>query len=175
LAQRVAHRQRLVGDTVRRTNRVTRALQNSCPHVLQWLQDKAPALLCDVLSRWPTRKAAQRARRTTLDTCFRAPHVRSADVITTRLAAIKSAGAQTTDDGVITPHALWGQALVAQLRVPFQVLADFDTASAQRAQKPPAFALCDALPGAGAVFAPRLLVACGAPRERDASAEARQT
>jgi hypothetical protein len=34
--------------------------------------------------------------------------------------------------------------------------------------------LCDALPGAGAVFAPRLLVACGQQRDRSASAEALQ-
>jgi transposase len=58
------------------------------------------------------------------------------------------------------------QALVAQLRVTWQAIADFDTAIAQRAQ-----AHLDALPGAGAVFAPRLLVAFGAQRERFTSAE----
>jgi transposase len=63
------------------------------------------------------------------------------------------------------------QALVAQLRVTLQVIADFDTAIAQRAQEHPDFPLFDALPGAGAVFAPRLLVAFGEQRERYASAE----
>jgi hypothetical protein len=41
-------------------------------------------------------------------------------------------------------------------------------------QAHPDFPLFDALPGAGAVFAPRLLVAFGAQRERFPSAEARQ-
>ena len=40
LAPLVEYRRRLVGDTVRRTNRLTSALKNSFPHVLQWFQDK---------------------------------------------------------------------------------------------------------------------------------------
>ena len=170
LAQLVEHRRRLVGDKVRLTNRLTSALQNSFPHVLQWLQEKDTAIFGDFLSRWPTLKAAQLARRTTLEGFFRAHHVRSADVITTRIEAIKSARALTTDDGVITPNVLLVQALVAQLRVTVQAIADFDNAITQRAQDHPDFPLFDALPGAGAVFAPRLLVAFGEQRERYASA-----
>jgi hypothetical protein len=170
----VAHRRRLVGDTVRLTHRLTRALNNSFPHVLQWCQGKATAIFGDVLGRWPTLKAAQFARRTTLADCFRAHHVRSAEVITTRLQAIQRARALTTDAGVITPNALLGQALVAPRRVTLQAIADFDPAIAPRAQCHPDFPLCDALPGAGAVLAPRLLVTFGAQRERDASAEDRQ-
>jgi transposase len=171
LAQLVEHRRRLVGDKVRLTHRLTSALKNYFPHVLRWFQDKDTAIFCDFLSRWPTLKAAQLARRTTLESFFRAHHVRSADVITTRIEAIKSAMALTTDDGVIPPNALLVQALVAQLRVTLQVIADFDTAIAQRAQEHPDFSFFDALPGAGAVFAPRLLVAFGEQRERYASAE----
>src|SRR5712691_12098511 len=97
LAQLVAHRRRLVGDKVRRTNRLTSALKNYFPHVLQWFQEKDTGLFCDFLSRWPTLKAVQLARRATLEGFFRAHHVRSADVIATRIQAIKSALALTTD------------------------------------------------------------------------------
>ena len=79
--------------------------------------------------------------------------------------------ALTTDTGVITPNALLVQALVAQLRVTLQAITDFDNAIADHAQGHPDFPLFDALPGAGAVFAPRLLVAFGEQRERYASAE----
>jgi transposase len=174
LAQLVAHRRRLVGNTVRLTNRLTSALKNYFPHVLQWVQDKDTAIFCDFLSRWPPLKAAQLARRVTLASFFRAHHVRSADVITIRLEAIKNAAALTTDAGVIAPNTLLVHALVAQLRVTLQAIADFDTAIAQRAHAHPTFPLFDALPGAGAVFAPRLLVACGEQRERFTSAEERQ-
>jgi transposase len=171
LTQLVEYRRRLVGDKVRCTNRLTSALKNYFPQVLQWFPEKDTAIFCDFLSRWPTLKAAQLARRSTLEGFFRAHHVRSVDVIDTRLQAIKSAMALTTDDGVITPHVLLVQALVAQLRVTLQAIVDFDTAIAQRAQDHPDFPLFDALPGAGAVFAPRLLVAFGEQRERFTSAE----
>jgi transposase len=170
LAQLVEHRRRLVGDKVRLTNRLTSALKNSFPHVLQWFAEKDTALFCDFLSRWPTLKAAPLARRTTLETFFRAHHVRAADVIDSRIQAIKSALALTTDAGVITPNVLLVHALVAQLRVTLQASADFAKAIAPLAPGHPAFPLFDALPGAGAVFAPRLLVAFGAPRARFTSA-----
>jgi Transposase IS116/IS110/IS902 family len=82
--------------------------------------------------------------------------------------------AWTTEEGVITPSALLVHALVAPLRVTWQVIADCDNARAPRAQLHPAFSLFDAWPGAGAVFAPRLLVAFGEQRERYTAAEARQ-
>src|SRR5215211_6887266 len=174
LAQLVEHRRRVVGDKVRITNRLTSTLKNYFPHVLQWFQDKDTALFCDFLSRWPTLKAAQLARRSTLETFFRDHHVRSAEVIAQRPQAIKAAIPLTTDDGVIAPNALLVQALVAQLRVTLQAITDFDTAIAQRAQSHPDFPLFQALPGAGPVFAPRLLVAFGEQRERYATAAALQ-
>ena len=81
LAQLVAHRRRVVGDTVRITHRLTRTLKHSFPQVLHGLQEKDTLIFCDFRRRWPTLKAAQRARRATLETCFRDPHVRSAAVI----------------------------------------------------------------------------------------------
>ena len=170
----VAPRRRLVGDQVRGTHRFTRALKHSFPQVLQWFPEKDPAIFGDVLRRWSPRTAAPRARRSPLAGCFRAHHVRSADVIDTRRHASKRAMARTTDDGVITPHGLLVPALVAPLRVTWQAMADCDTAMAPRAQEHPAFPLFDAVPGAGAVFAPRLLVAVGAQRERCTSADALQ-
>ena len=152
------------------TNRLTSALQNYFPHVLRWFEDKDTVLFCDFLSRWPTLKAVQLARRTTLETFFRDHHVRSAEVITQRLQAIKAATPLTTDEGIVTPNALLVQALVAQLRVTLQAIADFDHAIAQHAQHHPDFPLFQALPGAGPVFAPRLLVAFGEQRERSTSA-----
>jgi transposase len=100
--------------------------------------------------------------------------VRSADVVAQRLHAIKAAIPLTTDEGVIAPHTLLVQALVHQLRVTLEAIATFDKAIAQRAQSHPDFPLFQALPGAGPVFASRLLVAFGEQRERYASAAALQ-
>jgi transposase len=171
LEQLVEHRRRLVGDKVRITNRLTSALKNYFPHALQWFHEKDTAIFCDFLTQWPTLKTVQLARRSTLERFFRDHHVRYAEVIDTRIQAIKSATPLTTDEGVITPNALLVQALVTQLRVTLHAIEAFDNAIAQWAQSHPDFPLFSALPGAGAVFAPRLLVAFGEQRDRYASAE----
>jgi hypothetical protein len=173
-APRVDPRRRVLGDNVRLTHRLTRTLKNSCPHVLHGFQEKAPLGFGDFLRRWPPRTAAQRARRATLETFCRDHHVRSTDVIDKRIRALKAATPLTTAEGVIAPHALLVQTLVSQLRVTVHAIEDFDTAIAQRAQSPPAFSRFQALPGAGPVFAARLLGAFGEPRERYASATERQ-
>src|SRR5713101_8791874 len=170
LAQLVEHRRRVVNDRVRITNRLTSTLKNYFPHVLQWFQDKDTSVFCDFLSRWPTLKAAQLARRSTLETFFRDHHVRAADLIEKRIQAIKTATPLTSDEGVIAPHVLFVQALVSQLRVTLDAIETFDHAIAQRAQSHTDFPLFQALPGAGPVFAPRLLVAFGEQRARYASA-----
>src|SRR5215831_1863901 len=170
LAQLIEHRRRVVGDKVRITNRLTSTLKNYFPQVLHWFQEKDTTIFCDFLSRWPTLKAVQLARRATLETFFREHHVRYAEVIAQRIQAIKAATPLTTDEGVIAPNALLVQALVAQLRVTLQAIADFDTAIAQCVQHHPDFPFFQALPGAGPVFAPRLLVAFGEQRARYAAA-----
>jgi transposase len=174
LEQLVEHRRRLVGDNVRLTNRLTSALKNYFPHVLQWFDDKDTTIFCDFLTQWPTLKAVQLARRSTLERFFRAHHVRYADVIDQRIQAIKSATPLTTDAGVIAPTTLLVQALVSQLRVTLQAIDDFDEAIAQRAQSHPDCPLFNSLPGAGAVLAPRLLAAFGEQRDRYTSADALQ-
>jgi transposase len=171
LEQLVTSRRRLVGDKVRLTNRLTSTLKNYFPHALQWFQDKDTTIFCDFLTQWPTLKAVQLARRSTLERFFRDHHVRYTEVIHQRLHAIKSATPLTTDEGVITPNALLVQALVTQLRALLHAIEEFDKAIAHRAQSHPDFPLFDALPAAGAVFAPRLLVAFGEQRDRYASAD----
>jgi hypothetical protein len=170
LDQLVAPRRRVVNDTVRIPNRLTSPLKNYCPQVRQWCQAKDTPLFCDFLRRGPTLKAAPLARRSTLAACFRDHPGRSADGVAQRLHAIKAPIPFTTDAGIIAPHAVLVQALVNQRRVTWEAIAPCDTASAQRAQRPPDCPLFPALPGAGPVFASRLLVAFAAPRDRSAAA-----
>ena len=172
LAQLVAHRRRVVGDPGRITHRLTSTLKHAVPQALPWVQDTDTAMFCAVLSRWPPLKAAPLARRSTLETFWREHPVRSADVMAQRINALQAASPLTTATGIITPHGRLVHALVSPLRATWQALPDFDTASAPPAQRPPDFPLFQTLPGAGPVFAPRLLVAFGAPRARSASAAA---
>jgi transposase len=169
LDQLVEFRRRLVSDKVRLTNRLTSALKSYFPQVLQWFSDKDTAIFCDFLTQWPTLKAVHLARRATLERFFRQHYVQTR-LIAQRIQAIKTAMPLTTDEGVITPQVCLVRALVAQLRATLQAIEDFDRAIAQLAPTHPDFTLFQALPGAGPVFAPRLLVAFGEQRERFSSA-----
>lgn len=176
LAPLVEQRRRLGSDRVRMTNRLTRALHNYFPHPLKWFDDKGTCLFYDFLSQWPTLKAVPQARRTTLERFCRQHHVRYAHSIEERIEAIKAAQPLTTDEGIIAPPSVvLVQALLGQLRATLHAIEDFDDAMAKRAQSHPDFPLFDALPGAGPVLAPRLLVAFGEQRERYALAGEWQT
>ena len=174
LAQLVEHRRRLMADRVRITNRLTSKLKTYFPQVLQWCPNQDTMLFCDFLSQWPTLKATQLARRRTLERFFHQHQVHGEHRIRERLDAIKSAVPLTTDEGGITSNALMVQALIPQLRVILEAIERFDQSIAERAQRHRDYALFESLPGAGPVFAPRLLVAFGEQRERYSSAQEMQ-
>jgi Transposase IS116/IS110/IS902 family len=157
---------------VRSTQRLTSTLQNACPQGLQGFPDQDTVIFGDVRSRWPTLQAAHLARRAPRETFLREHHGRSADVIAQRITAIQAALPLTTDAGILPSTGLLVHALVSQLRATVPAMQAFDHAIAQHAQRPPDCAVFQPRPGAGPGFAPRLLVAFGAHRDRYASAAA---
>jgi hypothetical protein len=166
LQQLVEQRRDLVDDKVRLSNRLTYALKQYFPQALAWFHDIDTVLFCDFLQRWPTLKQVQRARKTTLTAFFTAHNVRHPKVIEQRLVAIRNAIPLTHDHAVITPHRLLVEALGEQLRVTLQAIERFDAEIATTTAKLADYPLFQALPGAGPVFAPRLLAAFGEQRER---------
>jgi hypothetical protein len=156
----------LVDDVRRITNRITDALKQYFPQVLDWFEDKDTLVFCDFLTHWPTLKQAQRARKARLSAFFREHNVRYPQVIEQRIQAILAATALTADDAVIAPNRLLVETLVQQLRVLLQAVARFDREIAELAPTLPDYAVFASFPGAGPVFAPRLLAAFGEQRSR---------
>lgn len=162
----VEQRRGLVDDRVRVSNQLIYALKQYYPQVLEWFKERDTLVFCDFLSRWSTLKQAQLARKATLEAFFRAHNVRYRDVIEARVSAIREAIPLTNDMSVILPHQLLVQALVQQLRALLVSIARFDEQIAACARTLPDYALFEALPGAGPVYAPRLLAAFGEQRGR---------
>jgi transposase len=116
LQRLVEQRRALVDDTVRITNRLTDALKQYFPQVLDWFRDKNTVVFCDFLTRWPTLKQAQRARKTRLTAFFHEHNLRSPKLIEQRVQAILSATGLTSDAAAIIPNRLLVEVLVEQLR-----------------------------------------------------------
>jgi transposase len=171
LQQLVEIRRKLVGDKVRLTNRLTAALKNYYPQVLDWFAEKDTLLFCDFLTQWPTLSAAQQAQDSVLRAFFRAHHVRYRKVIDHRLVQLRAARPLTDDPGVIGPNQLLVTSLVQQLQVVLASIKQFDTAISDLFVQHPDASLFLSLPGAGKHYAPRLLAAFGEERTRYACAE----
>jgi len=91
---------------------------------------------------------------------------RRPDLITDRLAQIKTATALTTDPAVIAAHALRVQCLARQLRPLLASLAEYDQQIAALFVAHPDAAIFASFPGAGPCLAPRLVAAFGTNRDR---------
>jgi transposase len=174
LRRQVELRRTLVEDRTRLTNRITDALKAYFPQVLEWFRDKEADIFIAFLERWPTLPAAQRARPETLASFFRDGNVRYQSTIDRRIKAIASELPLTTDLAVIEPMRLYVEVLLPQLRAVSAAIARFDAEIARLAPTLPDYKLFAALPGAGPVLAPRLLVAFGERRERFPNAAALQ-
>jgi transposase len=122
------------------------------------------------LARWPTLAALQRARPQTVRQFYHAHNCRSTARITERLAAIASATPLTRDPAIIEPNARYAQTLARQLAALGPSLAALAQAIADAFAAHPDAAVFQSVPGAGAAFAPRLLVAFGTDRTRFRSA-----
>jgi len=167
-------RRKLVNHRVALTNRLTSLLKQYFPQALEWVGDVNSLQGCDFLARWPTLAAVQRARPTTVRQFYRTHNCRTANVITTRLAAIARAVPLTTDVAVIEPLRLSVQAYATQLRTVLAHVATFDDRIAALFATHADRAVFVSFPGAGAVCAPRLAAVFGTDRTRWPSAAALQ-
>jgi transposase len=174
LRRLVQARRDLVQDRVRVTNRLTFTLKDYFPQIVEWFRDKETDVFAAFLERWPSLEAVQRARRETVVAFFHAHNVRRASVIDRRIAWIESERPLTSDPAVIEPAVAVVAALLPQLRALSAGIARLDADIARRCEALPDFRLFAPLPGAGAVFASRLLAAFGENRERFADAAAVQ-
>ena len=170
LATLVEERRSLVNNVTGITNRLTSALKEYYPQVLDWFEHRDTLIFCDFLEHWPTLKHVKRARKATLESFFRQHNANRAYLVEQRIQGIRTATALTEDQAVIRPNQMLVQALVEQLRVLLQAIDRFDAEIDTVTKSLPDYDLFAALPGAGHIQAPRLLVAFGEDRDLYANA-----
>ena len=167
----VEHRRRLVSDQTRTSNRLTSLLKGYFPQVLEWFPEVGTALVCDFLLRWPSLGALKGVRRSTLEGFFRRHNSRRRDLLDGRLEAIKRATPLTTDAAVINSSVLLARSLASQMKATLAAVREFDRRIDELCRAHEDFELFASFPGAGPVYASRLLSAVGARRERWQTAE----
>jgi transposase len=167
----VEHRRRLLGDRTRFSNRLTSLLKCYFPQVLSWFPDLATILVCDFLLRWPALEQPQGVKRSTLLNFFRAHHSVRPDTLEKRLAAIKESVPLTTDRAIIDSSVLMITALAQQMKTTIAAIKQFEAEIAKLCATHPDFPLFQSLPGAGEVYASRLLAMLGTQRNRWTTAD----
>lgn len=163
-------RRKLVNQHTSEVQRLIGWLKQVFPQILQWFEDPGCALVGELLMRWPSLEALQRARPQTLRQFFHQHNSRSEERIQQRLEQIRQAVPATTDAALLETALLCIQNSVRLLEQMRASLAVFDDRIAQVHRTHPDYALMQSFPGAGPALEPRLIAAVGSRRERFESA-----
>ena len=160
------YRRKLVNNRIRHTNRTTSLLKMYFPQALDWAGELGTLQSCDFLEKWPALSTLQHARPSQLRKFYLQHHGRNLDLIEERLRQISTARTLTDDPAIVDALSLAVQAEAAQLRPIIDWIARFDQTLAQQFASHPEHQLYETFPGAGPVYAPRLLTALGTDRSR---------
>ena len=146
------------------------AIKSYFPQVLQWFPDIRTNLVCDFLLRWPSLSALRRVRRVTLESFFLEHNSVRRKTLERRIKAIKERVPLVTDRAVLTSSVLMVKALAAQMKTTIAAITEFDAEIKQLCAQHQDFDIFTSLPGAGSVYASRLLAELGTDRQRWRSA-----
>ncbi|HKQ33892.1 MAG TPA: IS110 family transposase [Nitrospiraceae bacterium] len=160
------YRRKLVNTRIRHTNRITSLLKMYFPQALDWAGALDTVQACDFLQSWPTLTAVQQIHPAQVRAFYHQHRCRNRILIEQRLAEIYGSRSLTDDPAIIETLSLAVQAHAAELRTILEWIAHFDKIIAQYCALHPEHDLFESFPGAGAVYAPRLLTVFGQDRAR---------
>jgi transposase len=173
--QLVVHRRAVVDERTALSNRLIALLKQYYPQALTLCgEDLWRPLATAFLLKWPSLAAVQQAKVATLKAFYHLHGSRSQKLITQRLALIAKAVAVTDEPAVIESFGLRVQLVCRQLQLVQKTIQQFDQQIATAYAAHPDREIFASLPGAGAVFQPRLLASLGSHRERFPSAASLQ-
>ncbi len=145
-------------------------LKQVFPQMVRWFDDLGAPLVTDLLLRWPSLQALQRAKPKTLQKFFHQHNCRSEERTNERLEQIRQAVPATNDPALLQAGILSIQNFTRILAAMRQGIAELDRQIAATYQAHPDRFITESLPGAGPALEPRLIAAAGSLRERFESA-----
>jgi transposase len=165
-------RRKLVDQNTGETQRLTQWLKIVFPQLLAWFDSPHSALVGDLLLRWPTLEALQKAAPKTLRKFLERHNCRGEERLHKLLEQIRTALPATRDAALLAAGQASCQTSVRVLEVRRTAIAQLDRAIAEALVAHPDYAIVASLPGAGPALEPRLIAALGTCRERFGSAQA---
>lgn len=166
----VENRRKLIDERTALGNRLTDLLKIYFPQMLQWFDEVGSALVGDLLEKWPTLQALQKAKPSTLEKYFREHHCRHAEKIQERMDQIRRAIPATHDAALLGSAVRMAPVWARQIAVLREAIGELEKEIEQLAHRQQDWPIFDSLPGAGKALAPRLMAAMGTRRERFGSA-----
>lgn len=175
IASLVEARRGEVDRRTSQTNRLKSLLKKTFPQALNMVGRDLwrPAVLA-FLARWPTLEELSKASREELVAFYRRSHCDRGDTVKNRLLALENAVAATKDRSILDVARIQILACVRHAQLCSEVIEQYDEQVRLAFAEHPDSILYSSLPGAGAVFAPRLLAALGEDRDRFDSSAALQ-
>ncbi len=171
LQQLVVHRRAVVDERTALTNRLQALLKQYFPQALDLCGDDLwRPLATSFLLKWPSLQKVQKARPAMLKEFYYREGSRSQTLVDKRLELIARAVPLTDEKAIIDPLVGRVQLICRQLELLQKAIQEFDQQIARNFAQHPDREIFQSLPGAGPVFAPRLLATMGADRERYAAA-----
>lgn len=157
------------------SHKLTSLLKSYFPEALELIGDtRTTPLAVAFLRRWPTLAQLQHSRWPAIAKFYREHGAGRTSALERRRALIRQAEPLTADPAVLEPSQMHLTLLLDQIDPLRAAIARYDDAIAETFASHPDHGIVASLPGAAAVFAPRLLAALGEQRERFPDARALQ-
>ena len=170
LQRLVVDRRHVVDHRTGLGNRLQALLKDYFPQALDLIGEEVfRPLATAFLKRWPTLQEAKKATATELRKFYYGQGSCREPLFQKRLERIRSAVPLTDDPGVLHSYGLRTRLTVDELEHATRTVKAYDHQIAATFKGHPEHALFANLPGAGPVFAPRLLASLGTQRDRYAS------
>ena len=167
LERLVVDRRSVVDHRTALANHVQAVLKDYFPQALELAGDELwRPLGTAFLKRWPTLQALKKTSPAAIRRFYYAQGSRRPELIQQRLDRIAQAVALTDDPALLESYALRVLLAVKEMELVTKTIKAYDRKIAQVFAEHPDREIFRNLPGAGPVFAPRLLTALGTRREK---------